>query len=47
MGGTAAETDKKISAMVEQLIGGKRVSGDETVGGLSVTVTSASDDEGF
>ncbi len=44
MGGTAAETDKKIAAMVAELTGGQRVSSEE---GVSVTVSNASNEDEF
>lgn len=51
MNPTAAETDKKISAMVAQLMGGKKVSGDFVDGGsatsLSATVSNAQDGDDF
>ncbi len=49
MGGTAAETDKKIAAMVAQLTGGKRVSGKFGDGAVdfSATVSSAPDSDSF
>ena len=51
MGGTAAETDKKISAMVDQLTGGKRVSGNfgsgDAAASFSATTSNAQDSDDF